>query len=87
MLPTASGFPITDPGGPVRSQVYPGPKVLVVDPLCYSATDIFAAGFADHGIGPILGVGASTGAGGGQRVVTPSSAGVARRAAHGRTIV
>lgn len=45
-------------------QHYFGPVVLVVDPLCYSATDIFAAGFKDHNIGPIVGTGSNTGAGG-----------------------
>jgi hypothetical protein len=45
-------------------QRYFGPVVLIVDPLCYSATDIFAAGFRDHNIGPIVGIGANTGAGG-----------------------
>jgi hypothetical protein len=45
-------------------QQYFGPKVLITDALCYSATDIFAAGFQDHGIGPILGVHRNTGAGG-----------------------
>ncbi|MCI0508228.1 MAG: amidohydrolase family protein [Gammaproteobacteria bacterium] len=45
-------------------QRYFGPVVLIVDPLCYSATDIFSAGFRDHQIGPILGTGANTGAGG-----------------------
>lgn len=45
-------------------QAYQGPVVLVTDALCYSATDIFAAGFADHDIGKILGVAANTGAGG-----------------------
>jgi hypothetical protein len=35
-----------------------------VDGLCYSATDIFAAGFQDHGIGPVLGVDEQTGGGG-----------------------
>lgn len=45
-------------------QTYQGPVVLVTDALCYSTTDIFAAGFQDHGIGPILGVDAATGAGG-----------------------
>jgi cytosine/adenosine deaminase-related metal-dependent hydrolase/C-terminal processing protease CtpA/Prc len=59
------GFPITavedcnDVG-----QKYHGPVLLITDPLCYSATDIFAAGFQDHEIGPILGVGPNTGAGG-----------------------
>jgi hypothetical protein len=41
-----------------------GPKVLITDALCYSATDMFAAAFQDHGIGPILGVDHNTGAGG-----------------------
>jgi cytosine/adenosine deaminase-related metal-dependent hydrolase len=63
--PYSLAFPITDPDHlHTRSQIYQGPKLLIVDPLCYSATDIFAAGFADHAVGPILGVGATTGAGG-----------------------
>ena len=45
-------------------QEYYGPVVLVTDPLCYSACDMFAAGFQDHGIGEVLGVGGATGAGG-----------------------
>jgi hypothetical protein len=45
-------------------QRYYGPIVLITDGLCYSATDIFAAGFQDHAIGVILGTGVSTGAGG-----------------------
>jgi hypothetical protein len=45
-------------------QVYQGPVVLVTDAQCYSACDIFAAGFQDHEIGPVLGVEAATGAGG-----------------------
>ena len=45
-------------------QRYHGPVVLVTDALCYSATDIFAAGFQDHEIGPVLGVDDNTGAGG-----------------------
>jgi hypothetical protein len=43
---------------------YPGPVVLVVDALTYSAADIFAAGFQDNRLGPILGTSATTGAGG-----------------------
>ena len=59
------GFPLTDPEAcNQRGQVYQGPRVLIVDALCYSATDIFAAGFQDHGIGTILGTDATTGAGG-----------------------
>lgn len=58
-------FPIT----PVdfankKGQKYHGPIVLITDARCYSATDIFAAGFKDHEIGHILGVDANTGAGG-----------------------
>ena len=45
-------------------QRYVGPVVLVTDALCYSTTDIFSAGFQDHGIGPILGTNGNTGAGG-----------------------
>jgi Peptidase family S41 len=44
-------------------QVYYGPVVLITDALCYSTTDIFAAGFQDHEIGPVIGSG-NTGAGG-----------------------
>ncbi len=43
---------------------YGGPVVLLIDASCYSTTDIFAAGFQDHGIGPILGTADATGAGG-----------------------
>jgi cytosine/adenosine deaminase-related metal-dependent hydrolase len=45
-------------------QRYHGAVVLITDALCYSATDMFAAGFQDHGIGRILGVADATGAGG-----------------------
>ncbi len=45
-------------------QRYQGPVVLVTDPLCYSATDIFSAGFQDNTIGPVLSAGGRTGAGG-----------------------
>lgn len=45
-------------------QSYYGPVVLITDALCYSATDMFAAGFQDHKIGPILGTSGNTGAGG-----------------------
>jgi hypothetical protein len=45
-------------------QKYFGPVVLITDARVYSATDIFAAGFQDHRIGPVLGVDANTGAGG-----------------------
>jgi hypothetical protein len=61
----SQGFPLT----PVAEcndvgQLYQGPVVLIIDALCYSTTDIFAAGFQDHKIGPIVGVSRRTGAGG-----------------------
>ncbi len=48
-------------------QRYHGPVVLIIDALSYSATDIFSAGFQDNGVGPIIGVDASTGGGGASR--------------------
>jgi hypothetical protein len=45
-------------------QRYQGPVLVITDPLCYSATDIFSAGFQDNRIGPILSAGGRTGAGG-----------------------
>jgi len=63
--PYSTGFPMTPESDANEvGQQYYGPVVLITDPLCYSATDIFAAGFQDHGIGEILGVGGRTGAGG-----------------------
>ena len=61
----SKGFPLTDPElCNQRGQHYQGPRVLIVDALCYSATDIFAAGYQDHQIGAILGTDETTGAGG-----------------------
>lgn len=61
----SNAFPITDEASAnAVGQRYHGPVVLVTDALCYSATDIFAAGFQDHAIGPVLGVDGNTGAGG-----------------------
>jgi C-terminal processing protease CtpA/Prc len=61
----SAGFPIT---APERcndiGQRYYGPILLITDARCYSTTDIFAAGFQDHEIGPILGTDDNTGAGG-----------------------
>lgn len=57
--------PITDRNAAnAVGQLYQGPVVLITDGLCYSATDMFAAGFRDHDIGTILGVADNTGAGG-----------------------
>ncbi|MGP4103712.1 S41 family peptidase [Nonomuraea sp. KM90] len=61
----SGSFPITPAGGAnAIGQRYFGPVVLVTNALCYSATDIFAGGFQDHKIGPILGTDDNTGAGG-----------------------
>jgi C-terminal processing protease CtpA/Prc len=61
----SAAFPITPPERcNDLGQRYYGPVVLVTDARCYSTTDIFAAGFQDHGIGPILGTDETTGAGG-----------------------
>jgi hypothetical protein len=59
------GLPLTSPEwcNAVGRQ-YPGPVVLIIDARCYSATDAFAAGFQDHGIGTVVGTSPSTGAGG-----------------------
>ncbi|HEV7763530.1 MAG TPA: S41 family peptidase [Thermoanaerobaculia bacterium] len=61
----SAGFPISDPEEcNAIGQRYFGPVVLITDALCYSTTDIFAAGFQDHGIGTVLGTDGNTGAGG-----------------------
>jgi C-terminal processing protease CtpA/Prc len=61
----SASYPITDREAcNAVGQKYFGPVVLITDALCYSTTDIFAAGFQDHNIGPVLGVDGNTGAGG-----------------------
>lgn len=45
-------------------QYYGGPVVLVVDANTYSSGDLFAAGFLDNRIGPVVCIGEATGAGG-----------------------
>ena len=61
----SSAFPISpEDGANSVGQRYFGPVVLITDARCYSATDIFAAGFQDHAIGSVLGVDDNTGAGG-----------------------
>ena len=61
----SAGFPLTlDALCNGIGQVYYGPVVLITDALSYSATDIFAAGFQDNEVGPVLGTGGNTGAGG-----------------------
>lgn len=61
----SNAFPITpEDGANSIGQTYFGPVVLVTNARCYSATDIFAAGFQDHQIGAVLGTDDNTGAGG-----------------------
>lgn len=63
--PLTTGHPLTKPEqANAIGQVYHGRCVLLIDGLTYSAADIFAAGFQDHGIGLILGVDQQTGGGG-----------------------
>lgn len=61
----SQGFSLTDvkqvqPIG----RVYKGKIVLIIDALCYSTTDFFAAAMQDNGIAKIVGVDPITGAGG-----------------------
>jgi len=61
----SASFPMTSPDAcNAIGQRYFGPVVLVTSARSYSTTDFFAAGFQDHGIGPVLGVDNHTGAGG-----------------------
>jgi C-terminal processing protease CtpA/Prc len=61
----SEGFPITPPeNANAIGRKYKGPVALITDALAYSATDMFAAGFRDHELGPIIGVDDNTGAGG-----------------------
>ena len=63
--PFSAGLPLDTPEAcNAVGQRYFGPVVLVTNGLCYSTTDIFTAGFRDHGVGKILGTDANTGAGG-----------------------
>jgi C-terminal processing protease CtpA/Prc len=59
-------LPLTDPTWfEDIEQRYPDDKVVcVVDANTYSSGDIFAAGFVDHRIGPLVCIGEATGAGG-----------------------
>ncbi|MEV0375484.1 S41 family peptidase [Streptomyces sp. NPDC050636] len=63
---TFSGaFPLTpETSTNAIGQQYFGPVVLITNARCYSATDVFAAGFQDHRIGTVLGTDDNTGAGG-----------------------
>jgi hypothetical protein len=63
----SDGFPIVPEEAEAcnrRGQQYYGPVLLITNALCYSTTDMFAAGWQDHEIGPIVGTDRNTGAGG-----------------------
>jgi len=60
----SQGFPLTEFSNLDATYRYPGKKLLIIDALCYSTTDIFAAGFQDNKLGKILGTAGRTGAGG-----------------------
>jgi C-terminal processing protease CtpA/Prc len=61
----SQAYPLTpESDANALGQRYQGPVVLITDARCYSTTDIFAAGFQDHAIGPVLGAAGNTGAGG-----------------------
>jgi C-terminal processing protease CtpA/Prc len=65
--PFSDGLPLVPDYAEMCNQFgqrYHGPVVLLTDALCYSTTDIFAAGFQDHEIGPVIGTSGNTGAGG-----------------------
>jgi C-terminal processing protease CtpA/Prc len=65
--PFSDGLPLVPEYADMCNEVgqrYHGPVALLTDALCYSTTDIFAAGFQDHAIGPVIGTSANTGAGG-----------------------
>jgi hypothetical protein len=73
----SDGIPLTQPHWcNWHERSYFGPVVLLIDALCYSATDAFAASFQDHQIGPIIGVSPCTGGGGGNVWQLPDFLGV-----------
>jgi hypothetical protein len=59
----SQGFPLASPD-PGQARVYDGPVAVVIDALCYSTSDFFAAGMQDNGLAVIVGVDPVTGAGG-----------------------
>jgi C-terminal processing protease CtpA/Prc len=69
----SQGFTLTpEDVGNREGQIYQGPVLLITNALCYSTTDMFAGGFADHEIGEILGTSGDTGAGGRMSGATPT---------------
>jgi hypothetical protein len=63
--PYSQPLPLTDPAWcNDLGQRYSGPVVCVADANTYSSGDLFAAGFVDNDLGPLVCVGEATGAGG-----------------------
>ncbi|MGZ4703785.1 MAG: S41 family peptidase [Acidimicrobiales bacterium] len=62
--PYSQALPITDPSAAAVERATELPAVLIIDALAYSSADIFAAGWVDNGLGPIVGTASTTGAGG-----------------------
>ena len=63
--PYSAALPITIPSKcNLAGQVYGGPVILIADTDTYSAGDLISAGFVDNGLGRMVCVGDSTGAGG-----------------------
>jgi C-terminal processing protease CtpA/Prc len=60
-----SSLPLAPPQDGMPAQAYQGPVVLILDALCYSATEIFAAGVQDNRLATIMGTSSQTGGGGG----------------------
>jgi len=61
----SAGRPITSPQHANEvAQHYFGPVTLVTNAATYSAADIFAAGFEDQELGPVIGLDETTGGGG-----------------------
>jgi Peptidase family S41 len=61
----SQGYSLSDPADAAGlNGSYQGRVVLIIDALCYSTTDFFAAGFQDNRLGKIIGTDPVTGAGG-----------------------
>ena len=61
----SQGFSLTDINTVVTTNYrYKGKVVVIIDALCYSTTDFFAAAMQDNGVAKIIGVDPVTGAGG-----------------------
>lgn len=60
----SQSFPITTYYQNAPDYRYPGKTALIIDALCYSTTDFFAADFVDNKIGVVVGTDRQTGGGG-----------------------